>query len=44
MVLRRNSYIQGREACPHLIEIRINYPAKKAERRCALEEDIKSLA
>jgi len=32
------SYVQGREVCSDLIEIRINYPERKAERKCALEE------
>ena len=31
------SYVQRREMCPDLIEIRINYPERKAERKCKLD-------
>ena len=33
------SYVQGRPVCAHLIEISINYPERKAERKCALDKE-----
>ena len=34
------SFVQQKERCPHLVEIKVDYGEMKAWRRCGLEEEV----